>query len=210
MTSFELKPNMWGHYHNIKSAHDMSWSQQRDHMPPQLTQQGVPLSLWQATYDKVLNVTQNDIDLMMDFKKDFNKIMFFPCLMFCCCPLGRLKLKIEAHNKERIQNWDDLVLSESKKYREYGIQVSFAKEFITRGVGSQRHLSTEIVGLLFQIVLVAPSRTSQATMTFKDNNAADDNGTITERLKKFEQLYKDGLITKDEYNAGRDKVLQSI
>mmetsp|Transcript_21293 Transcript_21293/g.32160 ORF Transcript_21293/g.32160 Transcript_21293/m.32160 type:complete len:117 (-) Transcript_21293:549-899(-) len=91
MTSFELKPNMWGHYHDIKSAHDMSWSQQRDHMPPQLTQQGVPLSLWQATYDKVLNVTQNDIDLMMDFKKDFNKIMFFPCLMFCMLPFGKIE-----------------------------------------------------------------------------------------------------------------------
>merc|ERR550539_820940 len=135
----------------------------------------------------------------MDFKKDFTKFMFFPCLMLCMLPFG----KIEAANKERMQNWDDLVFSESKKYREYGIQVSFAKEFMNRGVGSHRHLSTEIVGLLFQIVVVAPSRTSQATTASEDNNTADDNGTITERLKKFEQLYKHGLITKDEYNAGR-------
>lgn len=201
MTSFELKPNMYAHCHNVKSAHDMSWSQQRDHMPPQLTQQGVPLSLWQETYDKVLSVTQNDIDFINGFQKDFKTLWFIPCLMFCVLPSQIVK--DNAANKERIQNWDDLISSESKKYREYGIQVSFAKEFMTRGVGSHRHLSTQIVGLLFQIVVSPHSSTSQATTTSEDGNAA-------ERLKKFEQLYKDGLITKDEYNAGRAKVLQSI
>merc|ERR1712150_14163 len=137
---------------------------------------------------------------MVDFQKDFKKMMVFPCLMFCMSPFG----KIQARSKERIENWDDLVFSENRKYREYGIQVSLAKDLMTTGMGSHRHLSSEIVGLSFQIVVVAPSTTSPPTKT------AEENGTITQRLERFEQLYKDGVITKDEYNAGRAKVLQSI
>ena len=111
--------------------------------------------------------------------------------------------------------WGELVDREQKQYRHLGIQVTLAKELMTSGAGSHRHLENETVGLKFDIAPGVPTATvvsvgggGYLTSQLGDGGAAvGGGGDIVSQLEKLNRLHQNGAITSGEYDQAKAKLL---
>lgn len=170
----------------LRSPDDIFWTCPRSELPPLLDGR-VSLSQWQSTFDGVMAVYQKNSDGI----SSLTPWIFIPC---CVCCIMR---KMVAINSEVETMWGELVTREQKQYRSLGIQVTLARELISSGAGSHRHLENETVGLKFDIASgAAPGAAVSA-----------GGGDMVSQLEKLNQLYQTGAITRLEYDQAKAKLL---
>ena len=109
--------------------------------------------------------------------------------------------------------WAELVDKEQKQYRHLGIHVTLAKELVTSGAGSHRHLENETVGLKFDIAPGVPTATvvsmggGDLAAQLGGGRAAVGEGDIVLQLEKLNRLHQTGAITSGEYDQAKAKLL---
>ena len=123
-------------------------------------------------------------------------------------------------NSENLNGWMNLVQSEQKYYSTIGIQVSLAREVSSSGIGSDRHMRNDIVGLKFDIGAdpLAPQQHKVAggasggdghvdmavPIAVVSSDASDD---IVSKLERLDQLFRKGALSHEEYETAKAKIL---
>lgn len=217
MSSFDLKPQIQISA-MTRSVDEILWTQPRDGVPP-LLQGRISLSTWQTTFDKVANHYQSLIQQSQQLKP----WIYIPCCV--CCIMPKMISIMTAHQ----EGWAAMVQDQAKVYQGVGVQVALAKEIRSTGTGSHRGFSMDIVGLHFDIAAssssaggaattaaAAPANpyiTPTATAVPVPSSSVPTAATTTDaasRLKRLEDLYRNGTITQQEYNSNRQRILAEL
>lgn len=138
-----------------KIMRDLLMTHPRNQVPLVLQQAGVPLSVWSETYDEVEHWYYLQIEYASSLFKDRKTSLpfLFPCLLPCMFP----SMISKGRNMgQKVQDLEvilaRLAQEQGSIYRQYGIQVTVAKELRSRGVGSDRHMRNESCGLRFDVL----------------------------------------------------------
>jgi len=203
MSSFELKPqaaiNPFSKKYGIEA---LLFTYPRNEVPPQLSARGISLSTWMKTYDGVASIYEMSLEAVNGTNM---RLMFIPCIMPCmvCYSMPKMiKASSNIHNA-----WLELVQSQAEIYRRHGINVTLAKEYRSRtiGTGSDRRfdMDLETVGLRFEMSNDAPNqqpfRPVQAAAVAKED--------IFARLEKVDGLYRNGALSYEEYTQLKSRII---
>jgi len=140
--SIELKPQMYNGYY--KSVDEIVWTHDRSSVPQVLSSYGVTHSMWIRTFDAIKGIYEEQIAAATKVRSQMC-LFLIPCV--APCMIGN-HIKIARSIQD---GWLNLVKTQAEIYRPLGITVTLAKELATRGVGSDRHMSNETVGLRFEV-----------------------------------------------------------
>ena len=96
-------------------------------------------------------------------------------------------------NQEIHQAWGDLLQSVAPSYQQSGVHVTLARDFVGVGVGSERYLQKEVVGLHFEVAAAAPS-----------------HADVASQIAKLSELRDKGALTEKEFQEAKQKVLAKM
>ena len=207
MSSFiELKPQCaispWS-----KNVDELLFTYPRHTVPPQLEARGVSHSTWMKTYDGVAGIYEESLSTVRGMKLPI--FFLVPCLAPCFLMPKMIRASLDIHAA-----WIELVQSQAEIYRRYGINVTLAKEYRSRtiGTGSDRRfdMRLETVGLRFEMSsnVDAPvhQHAGHAAFPAVQATAVAKDDTLT-RLEKANDLYRDGAISYDEYTQLKSRIM---
>lgn len=208
MSSFiELKPQCaispWS-----KNVDDLLFTYPRHTVPPQLEARGVSHSTWMKTYDGVAGIYEESLSTVRGMKLP----LFFlvPCLAPCFLMPKVIRASLDIHAA-----WIELVQSQAEIYRRYGINVTLAKEYRSRNIGtgsdSRFDMQLKTVGLRFEMSSNVDAPVHQhaghsTTFPAVRATAVAKDDTLT-RLEKANDLYRDGAISYEEYTQLKSRIM---
>lgn len=198
MSSFELKPQ--GQLTMDSTVDDIVFTCARDEIPV-LLKGRVDLCVWQTTYDKVLEIYATAFEAAEPARQQMKKAMFCPCLLVCL--VFRMREMMQATRITQ-EAWAQLVQEQAGIYRKYGVHVTLAKELYSAGVGSDRHMRNETVGLKFDI---AADTTASSSASPPSASTTSGNGDMTSKLSDLANLHRQGALTDEEYAQAKQRVL---
>uniref|UniRef100_A0A7R9WKN4 SHOCT domain-containing protein n=1 Tax=Pseudictyota dubia TaxID=2749911 RepID=A0A7R9WKN4_9STRA len=195
--SIELRPQMQS---LSMSTDDIIWTHERSIVPAMLANRGVGHATWERTFDALKGIYDEQYTMARDFRKKMGLFLFIPCYGLCSMNKHiQAAQTIHAH-------WADLVRSQAETYRPYGIQVTLAKELVSSGFGSDRHMRNETVGLRFEVADENGGGNHYGT-SLPTNSGGND---AVSKISKLNDLYKTGAISSDEYNRLKGQIINGI
>lgn len=196
--SFELKPlsELGIGASELRNTNDIVWTHERNSVPPLLADR-IQLNDWQQTFDGVKAQYELILQHLRTVRQEFSS----PC--FLCCSMN----SIMAASAEVGNAWVKLLEREQQRYNDACVQVKFDKEIKTIGVGSNRNIHQEIVGLSFTPTpRSGHGPSTHATAATKPATKGEHD--LTQQLNTLHQIYQTGGLTEEEYTAAKAKILK--
>jgi hypothetical protein len=216
----------------MSSIDDIVWTCPRSPAPPQLLGKAGD-ALWAETYDLVKLRVQRGLEIQKEQMGRMAKVvpspleMCCPCCLCCkmCCGGGAgamkeqmAKSQTDAASEQKL--WLVLVQDQQTKYSPLGIHVALLQETHLTGGGNTRVRETIVtVGLKFESSESfggAPPATAVIVgavanpIAEKIERPAEAEESALDKLAKLAKLKDAGVISQEEFDEKKEKLMQEI